>query len=539
MTDQRLNLLTDWLAWFFADENFVISTVSDDASFRRYFRIERDNATFIAMDAPPDKENTTAFITIGKYLIDANVHAPKVIKANLAQGFLLLEDLGNQTFLNAQRQSFAIKHYQNAINTLIKIQALDTKSIDIPNYDSALLKAEMQLLIDWYLPVLSTQQQAQLHNIFELLSDNALNAPQVFVHRDYHSRNLMILDNNELGVIDFQDAVIGANTYDLTSLLRDAYFELQTPDLQTLLKYYYQQADSSSIRLTFSEFERQFELMSLQRHLKVLGIFKRLSIRDGKHQYLANIPLVENYTLTIASKYPELSALKDILTLATQQTKAMILAAGRGLRMMPLTKNTPKPLIKVKGATLIEHSIAALKHANINSIVINTAYLSEQIKAHLGNGSELGVHITYSDESSGALETAGGIIRALPLLGKQPFIVINSDVICDYDLSRLKLPNNALAHLLLIDNPKHNPDGDFSLNQQGWCQIAKNNMLTFSGIGIYHPDFFKEHLGSQQKLTLYPLLKMAISRGKLSGEHHAGYWQDVGTPQRLKLLNNS
>ncbi len=217
----------------------------------------------------------------------------------------------------------------------------------------------------------------------------------------------------------------------------------------------------------------------------------------------------------------------------------MILAAGRGERMMPLTKNTPKPLIKVKGITLIEHSIKMLKKANIIDIVINIAYLGAQIKTHLGNGSSFGVNISYSDEQNNALETAGGIIKALPLLDKDPFIVINSDVLCDYDLSEIKLPKNSLAHLLLIDNPEHNPEGDFSIGNNQQLTLVNNKSLTFSGIGIYHPDFFKHHLNSQGKLPLYPLLKEAINNNQLSGEHYSGNWSDIGTPERLKIFENS
>ena len=535
MPNQRLNLLRDWLAAFFADKNFSIRLASDDASFRRYFRVEHNNSSFIAMDAPPAKENCKSFVYIANQLRQGGIHTPKIIQSNLAQGFLLLEDLGTQTFLDAQQQSFTIKHYQNAIDTLINMQTLTTKSIDIAAYDDSLLRAEMQLLIDWYLPPLNTQQQAQLQGVFKLLSNNALSTNQVFVHRDYHSRNLMLLNNNELGVIDFQDAVIGSNTYDLASLLKDAYYELRATDLQTLLQYYYQQAN---ITVDFADFEKQFNLIGLQRHLKILGIFKRLSIRDAKHQYLANIPLVAKYALAIATQYSELSPLKEILKLAINQTQAMILAAGRGQRMMPLTKNTPKPLIKVKGVALIEHSINALKQANISNIIINTSYLSEQLKAHLGDGANFDTHITYSDESSGALETAGGIIKALPLLGEQPFIVINSDVLCDYELSKLSLPDNALAHLILIDNPKHHPNGDFSLDKQGMCQISENNILTFAGIGIYHPKLFKAYINSKQKLPLYPVFTAAIANNQLSGEYYSGYWQDVGTPQRLQFVNN-
>jgi MurNAc alpha-1-phosphate uridylyltransferase len=218
---------------------------------------------------------------------------------------------------------------------------------------------------------------------------------------------------------------------------------------------------------------------------------------------------------------------------------AMILAAGRGERMMPLTENTPKPLIKVKGITLIEHSINALKKAGIIDIVINIAYLGEQIKTHLGDGSKFGINITYSDESLGVLETAGGIIKALPLLGDKPFIVINSDVLCDYNLSQLTLPIGALAHLVLIDNPAHNSNGDFSLINTHQVITASRKSFTFSGFGIYHPDFFKNHLNVQGKLPLYPLLKEALASNQLSGEHYTGYWQDIGTPERLELANNS
>lgn len=308
MADQRLNLLIDWLRILFKDEDFVISNASDDASFRRYFRIKYKNTTFIAMDAPVEFEDCTAFIKIDQHLIDGNIHAPKIIEHNLNQGFLLLEDLGNQTFLSVQQKKFNLTHYKNAINVLIKMQSLN--SLDLPNYNQDLLTAEMQLLIDWYLPSLNSNQQTQLKIIFTRLSDNALNATQVFVHRDYHSRNLMLLTDNTLGVIDFQDAVRGANTYDLASLLKDAYFELPTQDLKTLLKYYYQQA---KINLNFAEFERQFDLIGLQRHLKILGIFKRLYARDGKSQYLKNIPLVKKYALQMADKYPEFSLLKGLL----------------------------------------------------------------------------------------------------------------------------------------------------------------------------------------------------------------------------------
>jgi len=311
MTDQRLDTLKAWLETFFDDADFVISKASDDASFRRYFRIERSNTTFIAMDAPPTKEDSAPFVQIATLLRNNKIHAPKIIEADLTQGFLLIEDLGSTTFLQALNHTFNLDLYKSAIDELIKIQVINPKNQGLKQYDDKLLNTEMQLLIDWYLDKnLNKNQQAQLHHIFKLLTDNALNSPQVFVHRDYHARNLMLSPANTLAVIDFQDAVIGSYTYDLCSLLKDAYFELKSTDIQTLLAYFYKQAN---IQINFKEFEKEFDLMGLQRHLKILGIFKRLSIRDGKHQYLEDIPLVKKYALQIANKYSEFSFLKEIL----------------------------------------------------------------------------------------------------------------------------------------------------------------------------------------------------------------------------------
>ncbi len=311
MPDKRLDSLNDWLENFFGDENFVISKASDDASFRRYFRIERSNSTFIAMDAPPKQENSSQFLLIAKLLNNNNIHAPKIIQADLTDGFLLLEDLGSSTFLDTLKGKFNTNLYKLAIDILIEIQSIDTQNINLPSYNSEILNTEMQLLIDWYLPKeLSSKHSNNLKEIFKTLIDNSLNSGQVLVHRDYHCRNLMFINDNDLGVIDFQDAVIGSNTYDLCSLLKDAYFELNQEQLQILLKYFY---DKSNISTKFTDFMKQFELMGLQRHLKILGIFKRLSIRDGKHQYLDDIPLVKKYALQIANKYPEFAILKEIL----------------------------------------------------------------------------------------------------------------------------------------------------------------------------------------------------------------------------------
>jgi N-acetyl-alpha-D-muramate 1-phosphate uridylyltransferase len=214
--------------------------------------------------------------------------------------------------------------------------------------------------------------------------------------------------------------------------------------------------------------------------------------------------------------------------------KAMILAAGRGERLRPLTDETPKPLIKVAGRSLIEYHLENLAKAGIKQIIINTAWLAEKIHQQLGDGSAYGVSIQYSDEGV-AMETAGGIINALPLLGNEPFLVINGDICCDFDFSSIeKLNGDAQAHLILVRNPEHNPEGDFSL-QQGLVKNSGDSMYTFSGIGAYSPDFFA---GQQSGISpLAPLIRSKCEIGLVSGQLHKGRWTDVGTLERLQQLN--
>jgi MurNAc alpha-1-phosphate uridylyltransferase len=215
--------------------------------------------------------------------------------------------------------------------------------------------------------------------------------------------------------------------------------------------------------------------------------------------------------------------------------KAMILAAGRGERMRPLTDITPKPLLPVAGKPLIVWHLERLARAGFRNIVINHAHLGDQIEALLGDGDAWGVHIDYSAEPQGALETAGGIANALPLIGDAPFLVVNGDIFCDWDFSRARAIDIDLAHLVLIDNPPHHPDGDFTLID-GKVGAGGTARSTFSGIGLYRPELFAGIVrGHPAKLA--PLLREAIDAGHISGEHHAGRWMDVGTPERLAALD--
>lgn len=213
----------------------------------------------------------------------------------------------------------------------------------------------------------------------------------------------------------------------------------------------------------------------------------------------------------------------------------MILAAGRGDRMRPLTDTTPKPLLTAYGKPLIQYAIEKLVTAGFTELVINVAHLGEQIMETLKDGQQFGASIVYSNEGEQALETAGGIIKALPLLGDKPFLVINGDIACDFPLEQLRQQSLKLAHLVLINNPSHHPEGDFSLANNGQLSTAAYNRHTFSGIGVYHPQLFSG-IGLE-KLKLGPILKAAADKGFVSGEKFSGFWMDIGTPQRLQTLD--
>ena len=214
--------------------------------------------------------------------------------------------------------------------------------------------------------------------------------------------------------------------------------------------------------------------------------------------------------------------------------KARILAAGRGERMRPLTDNVPKPLLRIGGQTLIERHVHALARAGITELVINHAWLGEQIETALGNGEAYGVSIRYSPEGDSSLETGGGIMNALPLLGSEPFLVVNADIWTDFPFDSLPSQPDGMAHLVMVENPQHHPDGDFSLSE-GRLSQSGPAMLTFSGIGMYRPELFADcHPGA---FPLGPLLRNYMAAGQVSGERYTGSWFDIGTPERLDAVN--
>jgi len=317
--DPRLAALERWLAGTPAGPDLKLAPASADASFRRYFRATLpDGRSYVAMDAPPDKEDCRPFVRVAQLLRDAGLHAPRIHAHDFAQGFLLLEDLGRVTYLEALNEGNAAPLMRDAIAALVKWQ-LATRPGMLPPYDEALLRREMALFPEWYAGrhlgrALSAAQGEALEAVCALLAKSALAQPAVYVHRDYMPRNLMVSDPNP-GVLDFQDAVIGPISYDIVCLMRDAFVSWEEARVLDWTVRYWEQARKASLPVPadFADFWRDFEWMGLQRHLKVLGIFARLTHRDGKPQYVADTPRFVGYARAVARRYAALAPLARLL----------------------------------------------------------------------------------------------------------------------------------------------------------------------------------------------------------------------------------
>jgi hypothetical protein len=336
--DPRLAQLRRWIAELFGSDEFNLAPASADASFRRYFRITRGERTWIAMDAPPDKEDMGPYTRIAGMLVAMGVNAPRVMERNDAEGFLLNSDLGSRTYLMALDAGVDPESlYSDAIDALARIQSRGHDAgRQLPPYDEALLRREMGLFAEWFCDrhlglVLSDAEKASLGEVFDTLVASALSQPRVFVHRDYHSRNLMMSDGDRHGpnpgILDFQDAVYGPATYDLVSLLRDCYVAWPRERVHRWVRMFRERAQAVGERVGASEreFLRWFDLIGVQRHLKAIGIFARLWHRDGKPGYLNDIPRTLHYVREACADYPELSSLGAFI----EQRVVPTLAANR------------------------------------------------------------------------------------------------------------------------------------------------------------------------------------------------------------------
>lgn len=326
--DVRLQHLNVWLdeqlARLFQQQGWgpvpagSLTAASSDASFRRYFRWQADGRSFIVMDAPPPQENCRPFVDIARLLATANVNVPVIHGEDLERGFLLLSDLGNQTYLDVIDSSNADALFHDAIDALLAFQHLPMDA-PLPSYDVALLRRELELFPEWYVGrelnvTLDEQQAAAWQRISSLLIDSALAQPKVLVHRDYMPRNLMRSVPNP-GVLDFQDAVYGPVTYDITCLFKDAFLSWPQPQVLGWLRDYWQRAQAAGIpvQADFEDFHRASDLMGVQRHLKVIGIFARICHRDGKPRYLADVPRFFAYIDEVISRRPELAELGELI----------------------------------------------------------------------------------------------------------------------------------------------------------------------------------------------------------------------------------
>lgn len=319
--DARLAALERWLTTQLRGARFELAPASADASFRRYFRAAlEDGRSFVVMDAPPTHENCAAFVRVAALLREAGVHAPQVHAEDLENGFLLLADLGLTTYLDALQADpgAADALFGDASSALLRWQ-LATRPGQLPPYDDALLRSEMALFPQWYLArhlglQPSAAQRAALEDVFGLLARSATAQPAVYVHRDYMPRNLMLCDPNP-GVLDFQDAVLGPITYDLVSLLRDAFISWAEERVLDWTARYWEQARAAALPVArdFGEFYRELEWMGLQRHLKVLGIFARIRYRDGKPKYLEDAPRFLGYARAVSERYAPLAPLARLL----------------------------------------------------------------------------------------------------------------------------------------------------------------------------------------------------------------------------------
>ncbi|MDB5813365.1 MAG: ecdysteroid kinase family protein [Rhodocyclales bacterium] len=316
----RFDQLQHWLAEQFPQRALQLTPASADASFRRYFRVRLldDNSTRIVMDAPPEHENCRPFLHVAQLFAAAGAHVPHIFSQDLQQGFLLLSDLGDTTYLSALTSANADALYADALGVLACIQRASRPGV-LPDYDRERLLREMELLPVWYIgrhknAVLNEADTAALYQVFEHILDVNLAEPKVFVHRDFHSRNLMLCNPNP-GVIDFQDAVYGPMTYDLASLFKDAYIEWEEERTIDWLVRYWETARDIGLpaRADFADFHRDYEFMGAQRHIKILGIFARLYHRDGKDSYLKDMPLVFRQLLKTCQRYRELHPLAHLL----------------------------------------------------------------------------------------------------------------------------------------------------------------------------------------------------------------------------------
>ncbi|WP_339861909.1 phosphotransferase [Paremcibacter congregatus] len=544
--------------------------LADDASFRRYERLTLGEQSAILMDAPPAFENVRPFVAVARYLKSRGLAAPEILADDLIQGFLLLEDLGDGVFSRLIDHDDAEEAplYEMAIDGLIALQTeTPPEALSVatgvmhclPRYDQDLLTREVGLFCDWYLPALGgkplsdevradfmAQWRAPLHRAAQDLDCLTL--------RDYHADNLMLRtgqgDLDRLGLLDFQDAVIGHKAYDLVSILQDARRDVP-PALEAAMLERYLDAG----HMEEATFREAYAILGAQRNAKIIGIFARLYLRDGKATYLKLIPRVWEL-LERDLAHPALSSVKDWIDahIAPGQRrtpcapeeflprKAMILSAGLGARMRPLTQTCPKPLVTVANKPLLGYSLEGLVAAGVRDVVLNCHYLADQIEEYATDYYDHRLTLTLSDERAELMDSGGGVKQALPLLGRQPFYVLNSDMIWRDGPERQAMLHRLQAFwhaedmdilLLLVEKDRaygYDGAGDYHLGPRGRLTHRGNDVTAdhvYGGVLIMKPDCFADTPDTPFSLRL--LFDRAAAAGRLYGVVHEGDWYHVGT----------
>jgi len=551
--------------WGDAQRNALVA----DASFRRYERISRGNEQVILMDAPPAFEDVRPFVNVARFLTANGFRPPEILAEDADNGFLLLEDFGNDLLsdvLKDNDQDLEKSLYQKAISIQNSLHEIDPPHDLVPAYDEGTLMREVCLFTDWYMPALtgrypSPQVRQEFMDIWQRLISPVKDTRNCLVLRDYHADNLMILTGGELGLLDFQDALVGHPAYDLVSLLQDARRDV-SPDLeQAMISQYLEGANQDE-----ADFLRDYALLGAQRNCKIIGIFARLFLRDNKDIYLSLIPRVWGL-LERCLDHPALQELRDWINHhvpASQRmgplkpirplpSQAMVLAAGLGTRMRPLTENTPKPLVQVAGRSLLQHGLDMLIGGGIRKATVNQHHHADQMTAAIQNWYDKRLDLSMSDERDQLLDSGGGVKKALP--DDDAFIVMNSDQVfippvpdTSYDMVQLLSgswqPDQMDILMLLVPFEKANGydgKGDFNLvahtDDLAAAPLVKPDDgeagdYVYTGLMIMKPDCFEDT--PDGPFSLRVCFDRAREQGRLYGALHKGEWYHVGTPESLE-----
>lgn len=553
--------------------------LAGDASFRHYDRLWRGTESAVLMDAAPPREDVRPFVAVARWLASHGFAAPGVIGAHIPHGFLLLEDLGDDRYSRVIAADPALERplYEAAIDVLAALHNLPAPASlplaeggahEVQVYDQDLYLRELLLFADWYMPaalgrVLSAAERAEFVALWTEILGTLDEGRPVMVLRDYHADNLMWLPGRgtdavrRVGLLDFQDAVRGHAAYDLVSLLEDARRDVAPEIAADMIERYLAQAPAGDDPAAF---RRAYAILGAQRNMKIIGIFTRLFARDGKAHYLSLLPRVWRH-LAHDLAHPALAPLREWVARMLPATcmsgnldpaavrhlpkQAVVLAAGLGLRMRPLTEHLPKPLLPVAGRTMLDRSLDALATAGVDNVVVNMHHLPHKMRDHLATRAGQLPAVSLSDESAALLDSGGGVKRALSQIGAGAFYVLNGDMIwrdrgADA-LQRLAMafdPDAMDGILLLVPRQAaHGYDGpgDFHLAPDGRLTRrgdAAHAPYVFTGIQILKSGPLAAIPG--EVFSLNRVYDHLLAEGRLFGLIHDGDWFHVGTPEALR-----